>query len=59
MDFHERVRQAFRGLADAAPRRYLVLDASRPPAELAATVRVAVERLLHGRRNGIRRRAKS
>jgi dTMP kinase len=59
MDFHERVRQAFRGLAEAAPRRYLVLDATRPPAELAATVRAAVERLLHGRRNGFRRRAKS
>jgi dTMP kinase len=50
MDFHERVRQAFRGLAEAAPRRYLVLDASRPPAELAAQVHDAVERLLNGRR---------
>jgi dTMP kinase len=55
VDFHERVRRAFRGLAEAAPRRYLVLDASRPADELAATVREAVERLLAGRRNGRRR----
>jgi len=58
MDFHERVRQAFRCLAEAAPRRYLVLDASRPPDDLAATVRDAVDRLINGRRNGLRRKAK-
>jgi len=54
MDFHERVRQAFRSLAEAAPRRYLVLDASRSPADLAVAVHDAVERLLNGRRNGRR-----
>ena len=50
MDFHERVRQAFRALAEASPRNYLVLDATRPPSDLAATVQEAVERLLNGRR---------
>lgn len=50
IDFHERVRQAFRGLAEAAPRRYLVLDASLPPEQLADRVREEVDRLLNGRR---------
>jgi dTMP kinase len=48
--FHERVRMAYRALAEAAPRRYLVLDATRPPAELAASVRAAVDQLLAPRR---------
>jgi dTMP kinase len=55
IEFHERVRQAFRTLAEADSRRYLMLDASRPPEELAARVRVAVDRLLAGRRSGHRR----
>jgi dTMP kinase len=54
IDFHERVRHAFRRLAEAEPRRYLVLDASRPPSELADTVLAEVQKLLNGRR----RRAK-
>jgi dTMP kinase len=36
--FHDRVRYAFLDLAAADPRRYLVLDASRPVDELAAMV---------------------
>ncbi|MFI5839649.1 dTMP kinase [Catenuloplanes sp. NPDC051500] len=36
--FHERVRYAFLDLAAADPRRYLVLDASHPPDELAGDV---------------------
>lgn len=50
IDFHERVRHAFRRLAEADPRRYLVLDASRPPSELADTVLTEVQKLLDGRR---------
>ena len=50
IDFHERVRHAFRRLAEAEPRRYLVLDASRPPSELADTVLAEVQKLLNGRR---------
>ncbi len=53
IDFHERVRQAFRALAEADPRRYLVLDGSRSPDELAARVRVEVDRLLDGRRSAL------
>ncbi len=49
IDFHERVRQAFRGLAEAHPRRYLVQDATRPTGELAAEIRAAVEPLLAAR----------
>ncbi|MEJ3749743.1 dTMP kinase [Actinomycetes bacterium KLBMP 9797] len=36
--FHERVRYAFLDLAAADPKRYLVLDATRPVDELAAAV---------------------
>ncbi|MGV9194555.1 dTMP kinase [Microbacterium sp. MC2] len=38
-DFHARVRAAFLGLAAAEPARFLVLDATLPPAELAAAIR--------------------
>ena len=41
-DFHERVRTAFLALAAADPGRFLVLDATLPPAELAAAVRERV-----------------
>ncbi|WOQ70252.1 dTMP kinase [Microbacterium limosum] len=45
-EFHVRVREAFRALADAEPQRFLVLDASRPAADLAAAVRERVTALL-------------
>jgi len=35
-DFHERVRQAYLNLATAEPKRWLVLSAATPPAELLA-----------------------
>ncbi|MEU1970897.1 dTMP kinase [Microbacterium sp. NPDC019599] len=38
-DFHARVRDRFLAIATAEPDRFLVLDASRPAEELAATVR--------------------
>ncbi|WP_129336666.1 dTMP kinase [Cellulomonas endophytica] len=37
-DFHRRTREAFLGRAAADPGRWLVLDATRPVAELAAAV---------------------
>jgi dTMP kinase len=46
LDFHERVRYAFLDLAAADPKRYLVLDASRPAGEIAAAVRARVAGLL-------------
>lgn len=44
--FHERVRDAFLDLAAADPKRYLVLDASRPVDEVAAAVRERVTPML-------------
>ena len=55
IEFHERVRQAFRALAEADPRRYLMLDATWPPERLAAQVLDEVEHLLNGRRHAHRR----
>jgi dTMP kinase len=48
LDFHQRVRQTFRALAEADPDRYLVLDARRSPDELAAAVRARVAEVLEG-----------
>jgi dTMP kinase len=45
-EFHERVREAFLGLAAAEPGRFLVLDASAPPEQLATAVRDRIETLL-------------
>ncbi|MDM7830386.1 dTMP kinase [Cellulomonas edaphi] len=45
-DFHRRTRQAFLDRAAADPARWLVLDASRGPDELATAVRARVEGLL-------------
>ncbi|WP_233194001.1 dTMP kinase [Cryobacterium sp. M25] len=45
-DFHRRVRAAFLALADAEPERFLVVDAGRPVAEIAAVIRDRVAALL-------------
>jgi dTMP kinase len=46
-EFHDRVRRAFLSLADeAAPDRYLVLDASRPSADLSRTIQERVREML-------------
>ncbi|SJM69358.1 dTMP kinase [Gulosibacter sp. 10] len=47
--FHDRVREQFRALAAAAPERYLVIDASGAPEEIAARIRDRVEGLLEER----------
>jgi dTMP kinase len=44
--FHERVRYAFLDFANADPRRYLVIDASRPAAQIAAQVWERISALL-------------
>lgn len=41
-EFHARVRDAYLALAAAEPERFLVLDATLPPRELAAAVRARV-----------------
>jgi dTMP kinase len=48
LDFHQRVRQTFRALAEADPDRYLVLDARQSPEALAAAIRVRIADLLSG-----------
>jgi dTMP kinase len=45
-DFHERVRAGFLALAQAEPGRYLVLDATRSPAELSHEIQRRVRELL-------------
>ncbi|MCQ2002017.1 dTMP kinase [Arthrobacter zhaoxinii] len=44
--FHQQIRLAFLEAAQAAPGRYLVLDAGRPVDELAGTILHRVEKLL-------------
>ncbi|MET2010284.1 dTMP kinase [Microbacterium chocolatum] len=44
--FHARVRAEFLALAEAEPARFLVLDATRPAADLAAAVRARVGDML-------------
>jgi dTMP kinase len=46
LDFHQRVRQTFRALAEAEPDRYLVVDARQPQEEIAAEIRKRVAELL-------------
>ncbi|MDN8549215.1 dTMP kinase [Microbacterium sp. NM3R9] len=46
-EFHERVRAAFLQLAAAEPERFLVVDATRPPLDIATEIRERVERVLH------------
>jgi dTMP kinase len=48
LEFHQRVRQTFRALAEADPDRYLVVDAGQDPDEIAAVIRVRVAELLSG-----------
>ena len=48
LDFHQRVRQTFRALAESDPDRYLVLDASKGPDEIAAAIRLRVAEFLAG-----------
>jgi dTMP kinase len=48
LDFHRRVRDAFRDLAAADPKRFAVVDASAPVPEVAAQVQAAVLSLLEG-----------
>lgn len=46
VEFHERVRAAFRVLSESDPRRYLVVDATASAQEVADRVRAAVDALL-------------
>ena len=46
--FHDSVREEFLALADAEPDRFLVVDASRLPADLATDIQGRVQALLDG-----------
>lgn len=59
LEFHSRVREAFRMLAESDPRRYLVVDARRPAEEIAADVLSHVEALMTPRRIVLRHATKS
>jgi dTMP kinase len=48
LEFHRRVRDAFRDLAAADPGRFCVVDAGLPVPEVAAQVQAAVLSLLEG-----------
>jgi dTMP kinase len=45
-EFHQRVRQAYLGLADAEPGRFLVVDAAQDPARIAEAVRARIAPML-------------
>ncbi|MFC7730675.1 dTMP kinase [Actinomadura keratinilytica] len=45
-EFHERVREGFRALADADPGRYLVVDASLPQNEISRLVQDRIREIL-------------
>ncbi|WP_328589098.1 dTMP kinase [Actinomadura logoneensis] len=45
-EFHERVLSGFRALADAEPDRYLVVDASRPEAEIRREIQDRIREIL-------------
>jgi dTMP kinase len=49
LSFHQAVRRGYLALAQAEPDRWLVLDATRPAAELADAILERVEGLLAGR----------
>jgi dTMP kinase len=55
LDFHDRVRQGFRVLAESDPNRYLVLDATLPAERLAVTIELAVRGVLSLRPEQVQR----
>jgi dTMP kinase len=54
LEFHERVREAFRALAEADPRHYLVVDATQPAQDIHLAVLARVHALLAPRRAVLR-----
>lgn len=47
LEFHQRVRQGYLNMAQAEPRRWVVIDASRPVAEVQDSISTAVLQRLH------------
>jgi dTMP kinase len=46
LSFHRRVRNGFLALAAASPERFVVIDAARPPDDVATAVNAAADRLV-------------
>lgn len=53
IDFHERVRQGYRALAQEEPERFAILDASQPPEDVALQCLSALESFLRDRGKGL------
>ena len=53
LDFHERVRQGYRVLAEEEPERFAIIDASQPPEDVVLQCRSAIEAHLRGRGRGL------
>ncbi|MBQ9407147.1 MAG: dTMP kinase [Desulfovibrio sp.] len=49
LDFHERVRQGYRALAEEEPQRVAIVDAAQPPEDVVLQCRSALEAHLHAR----------
>lgn len=44
VEFHERVRIGFHAMARAEPKRFRIIDSTRPPAEVAGEIQLIAER---------------
>ena len=53
LDFHERVRQGFRALAEEEPERFAIIDAAQPPEDVVLQCRSALEGHLRQRGKGL------
>ncbi|OXS28425.1 MAG: dTMP kinase [Desulfovibrio sp. MES5] len=53
LDFHERVRQGYRALAEEEPDRFAIIDASQPPEDVVLQCRSAIEAHLRSRGRGL------
>ena len=53
LDFHERVRQGYRALAEEEPERFAIIDASQPPEDVVLQCRSAIESHLRQRGWGL------
>ena len=53
LDFHTRVRQGYRALAEEEPERFAIVDASQPPEDVVLQCRSAIESHLRQRGRGL------
>lgn len=53
LNFHERVRQGFRALAEEEPERFAIIDAAQPPEDVVLQCRSALEGHLRRRGRGL------